>query len=95
MSAYKKSSWYLKAFKSYPIFKVRDDDNNDNDNDDADIIGGWIIVRSVLTPSRTKSVWTKLPNFMRDNPMFRQWAAPNFPDRKIYAFLQSNWLIDK
>ena len=51
ISAYKKSSWYLKAFKSYPIFKVRDDNN---DNDDADIIGGWIIVRSVLTPSRTK-----------------------------------------
>ena len=51
ISAYKKSSWYLKAFKSYPIFKVRDD----NDDNDADIIGGWIIVRSVLTPSRTKS----------------------------------------
>jgi len=52
ISAYKKSSWYLKAFKSYPIFKVRDDDDDD---DDADIIGGWIIVRSVLTPSRTKT----------------------------------------
>ena len=27
----------------------------DNDDNDADIIGGWIIVRSVLTPSRTKN----------------------------------------
>ena len=41
ISAYKKSSWYLKAFKSYPIFKVGDNDHND---DDADTIGGWIIV---------------------------------------------------
>ena len=57
ISAYKKSSWYLKAFKSYPIFKVRD---NNDDNDDADIIGGWIIVRSVLTPSRTKTCFKAL-----------------------------------
>ena len=56
ISAYKKSSWYLKAFKSYPIFKVGDD------NDDADTIGGWIIVRSVLTPSRTKILAVKRVN---------------------------------
>ena len=32
-----------------------DDDDNDDDDDDADIIGGWIIVRSeFLIPSRTK-----------------------------------------
>ena len=52
ISAYKKSSWYLKALKSYPILKFVGYDNND---DDDDTTGGWIIVRSVLTPSRTKN----------------------------------------
>ena len=58
ISAYKKSSWYLKAFKSYPIFKVGDDNDNndDDDNDDADTIGGWIIVcAEFLIPSQTKN----------------------------------------
>ena len=50
-SAYKKSSWYLKALKSYPILKFS---GHDHDHDD-DTTGGWIIVRSVLTPSRTKN----------------------------------------
>ena len=55
ISAYKKSSWDLKAFKSYPIFKVGDDDNDD-DSDDDDAIGGWIIVcAEILIPSQTKS----------------------------------------
>ena len=53
ISAYKKSSWYLKAFKSYPIFKVGDDNNDD----DADTIGGWIIVCAEFSiPSQTKTV---------------------------------------
>ena len=34
---------------------ANDNDDNDDNDDDADIIGGWIIVRSVLTPSRTKN----------------------------------------
>ena len=51
ISAYKKSSWYLKAFKSYPIFKVGDDDD-----DDADTIWGWIIVCAEFSiPSQTKN----------------------------------------
>ena len=43
ISAYKKSNWYLKAFKSYPIlkFSAHDDDNNDT-------TGGWIIVRRAI-----------------------------------------------
>ena len=54
ISAYKKSSWYLKALKSYPILKLGGNDDHDHDHDhDDDTIGGWIIVRSVLTPSRT------------------------------------------
>ena len=66
ISAYKKSSWYLKALKSYPILKFvgYDDDNNNDDNDDDDdnnddTIGGWIIIRSELTPSRTKRMEEK------------------------------------
>ena len=52
---YQKSSWYLKAFKSYPIFKM-----DQHDNDDADTTGGWIIVRSeFLIPSRTKINFTR------------------------------------
>ena len=40
ISAYKKSSRYLKALKSYPILKFvgyddDDDDNDDNDDDDV------------------------------------------------------------
>ena len=48
-SAYKKSSWYLKALKSYPILKMDPHDINNNiiiNNDYGDdTIGGWIIVR--------------------------------------------------
>ena len=51
ISAYKKSSWYLKALKSYPILKFSGHDDHDDDT-----TGGWIIVRSVLTPSRTKKL---------------------------------------
>ena len=32
IDAYKKSSWYLKAFKSYPIFNLNPHANNDNKN---------------------------------------------------------------
>ena len=48
---------YLKAFKSYPIFKVGDDDDDDDDDNDdnADTIGGWIIVcAEFLILSQTK-----------------------------------------
>ena len=31
-----------------------DNDDNADDDNDADTTGGWIIVRSELTPSRTK-----------------------------------------
>ena len=45
---YQKSSWYLKALKSYPFFKLdrHNDNDNDDDDNDADTTGGWIIVRS-------------------------------------------------
>ena len=52
---YKKSRWYLKALKSYPIFHFDQKIGDGNGDDDADTTGGWIIVRSVLTPSRTKN----------------------------------------
>ena len=48
---YKKSRWYLKALKSYPIFHF---DQKIGDSDDDDTTGGWIIVRSELIPSWTK-----------------------------------------
>ena len=54
ISAYKKSSWYLKALKSYPFFKM---DPHANDDNDADTTGGRIIVCAEFSiPSQTKSI---------------------------------------
>ena len=55
---YKKSRWYLKALKSYPIFhfdqKMGDGDDDGGDDGD-DTTGGWIIVcAEFLIPSQTK-----------------------------------------
>jgi len=52
---YQKSSWYLKALKSYPFFKMNPHANADNDDDDVDTTGGRIIVcAEFLIPSQTK-----------------------------------------
>ncbi len=58
---YQKSSWYLKALKSDPFFKLdryADADDDDDNDDDADTTGGWIIVCAEFSiPSQTKRMF--------------------------------------
>ena len=63
------------------------DNDDDDDNDDADIIGGWIIVRSVLTPSRTKI--SRCTAYFHDKSVYQKsgWYLKAL---KSYPFFKMN-----